>query len=59
MADIESLSVVALSQDLPEHGLIRRQVWTLVENLASGVYEVEFCNNDGRACARLHHEPLQ
>ena len=68
MADIEMLSVVALLQDSPEHGLVRGQVGTVVETLAPGVYEVEFCDENGRTYAmaslkaehvmRLHHEPV-
>ena len=68
MADIEMLSVVAMLQDLPEHGLVRGQVGTIVETLAPGVYEVEFCDENGRTYAmaslkaeqvmRLHHEPV-
>ncbi len=68
MADIEMLSVVALLEDLPEHGLVRGQVGTVVEHLAPGVYEVEFCDDNGRTYAmaslkaeqlmRLHHEPV-
>ena len=68
MADIELLSVVALLRDLPEHGLVRGQVGTVVEDLAPGVYEVEFCDDDGRTYAmaslradqimRLHHQPV-
>jgi Domain of unknown function (DUF4926) len=68
MADIQMLSVVALLQDLPEHGLIRGQVGTVVEAVAPGVYEVEFCDDSGRTYAmtslrdeqlmRLHHEPV-
>jgi hypothetical protein len=67
MADIEMLSVVALLEDLPEEGLVRGQVGTVVENWAPGVYEVEFCDDNGRAYAmvalksgqlmRLHHAP--
>ena len=67
MADIEILSVVALLEDLPEEGLVRGQVGTVVENWAPGVYEVEFCDDNGRAYAmvalksdrlmRLHHAP--
>ena len=67
MNEIEMLSVVALLQDLPEHGLVRGQVGTVVENLAPGVYEVEFCDDNGRTYAmaslkaeqliRLRHEP--
>ncbi|MBM3811686.1 MAG: DUF4926 domain-containing protein [Acidimicrobiia bacterium] len=61
------LSVVALLEDLPEHGLVRGQVGTVIEDLAPGVYEVEFCDDEGRTYAmaslktsqllRLHHEP--
>ena len=69
MAEIEVLSVVAVLEDLPEQGLARGQVGTVVEDLASGVYEVEFCDDDGRTYAmaslradqliRLHHQPIQ
>jgi hypothetical protein len=68
MADIELLSVVALLQDLPEQGLVRGQVGTVVETLAPGVFEIEFCDEQGRTYAmaslksdqlmRLHHEPI-
>ena len=67
MAEIEMLSVVALLEDLPEKGLLRGQVGTVVEDLAPGVYEIEFCDDDGRTYAslalraeqlmRLHHVP--
>lgn len=67
MADIEMLSVVALLEDLPGEGLVRGQVGTVVENWVPGVFEVEFCDDNGRAYAmvalkaeqfmRLHHEP--
>ena len=67
MAEIEMLSVVALLEDLPEKGLLRGQVGTVVEDLAPGVYEIEFCGDDGRTYAslalraeqlmRLRHEP--
>jgi hypothetical protein len=36
------LSVVAVLEDIPESGLLRGQVGTVVERLAPGVYEVEF-----------------
>ncbi len=68
MAQIEMLAVVALLQDVPEHGLVRGQVGTVVEDSAPGVYEVEFCDDDGRTYAmvslrddqlmRLHHQPI-
>jgi len=63
------LDVVALTQDLPERSLIRGQVGTIVELLAPKVFEVEFCDNDGRSYAILaleesqfmvlHHEPVE
>lgn len=65
---IELLSVVALLEDLPEHGLVRGQVGTVVESWAPRVYEVEFSDDNGRTYAmvalkaeqlmRLHHEPV-
>lgn len=67
MPALESLSVVALLEDLPEEGLARGQVGTVVETWAPGVYEVEFCDDNGRAYAmvalradqlmQLHHQP--
>ena len=66
---IHLLDVVALTEDLPERGLTRGQVGTVVEALAPGVFEVEFCDNDGRTYASLalradqlmvlHYRPLQ
>ena len=68
MTGIELLSVVALLEDLPESGLVRGQVGTVVENWAPGVYEVEFSDDNGKTYAmvslkaeqlmRLHHEPV-
>jgi len=67
MAEIKPLSVVALLEDFPAKGLQRGQVGTVVEALASGVYEVEFSDDSGRTYAsaalragqlmQLHHEP--
>lgn len=67
MAELEMLSVVALLEDVPEKGLQRGQVGTVVEDLAPGIYEVEFSDDSGRTYAslalrgnqlmRLHHEP--
>jgi hypothetical protein len=63
------LDVVALTQDLPERGLYRGQVGTIVERLGSDAFEVEFSDNGGRAYASLalksdwllvlHHEPVE
>lgn len=66
---IEILDVVALTEDLPERGLYRGQVGTVVEALAPGVFEVEFSDDEGRAYASLaveadqllvlHYEPVE
>ncbi len=45
------LDVVALTEDLPDRGLVRGQVGTVVEVLAPGVFEVEFADQHGRAYA--------
>ncbi len=45
------LDVVALTQNLPEHNLYRGQVGTIVEIVASNVYEVEFNDDDGQTYA--------
>jgi len=67
MAEIDMHSVVALLEDLPAEGLVRGQVGTVVETWTPGVYEIEFCNENGRAYALvalkaeqlilLHHQP--
>jgi hypothetical protein len=45
--------VVALLADIPDRGLRRRQVGTVVEQLAADVYEVEFSDDQGRTYATL------
>jgi hypothetical protein len=50
---IELLDAVALTEDLPERGLCRGQVGTVVETLAPDVFEVEFSDDDGRTYAML------
>ena len=67
MADLELLSVVALTEDLPAEGLLRGQVGTIVEKLAPSIFEVEFSDDAGKTYAtvsvaasllmQLHHEP--
>ena len=42
------LDVVALLEDVPDHGLQRGQVGTVVEELAPGAFEVEFVDDAGR-----------
>jgi hypothetical protein len=64
---IQILDVVALLDDIPDRGLRRGQVGTVVEELAPDVFEVEFSDDQGRAYATLalradqlivlHYEP--
>ena len=51
MERIRLLDVVALTEDLPEHQLVRGQVGTVVEELPPDAYEVEFCDDEGRTYA--------
>jgi hypothetical protein len=67
--DVNLLDVVALTADLPERGLRRGQVGTVVELLAPDAFEVEFSDDLGRAYASLalrsdqimvlHYQPVQ
>jgi hypothetical protein len=67
--NIQLLDVVALTGDLPDKGLLRGQVGTVVQKLAPGVFEVEFSDDQGRAYAEvavkenqllvLHYQPQQ
>ena len=50
---IELLDPVVLLQDLPEEGLVRGQAGTVVLVHEPGVFEVEFCDNQGRTYAML------
>ena len=50
---LELLDVVALTEDMPERGLVRGQVGTIVEMLAEDVFEVEFSDDEGRTYAML------
>jgi hypothetical protein len=65
MAQMELLTVVALLQDAPDHGLAAKSgPWS---RTSPGLYEVEFCDDDDRTYAmaslrgdqliRLHHQP--
>ncbi|MCC5888897.1 MAG: DUF4926 domain-containing protein [Gammaproteobacteria bacterium] len=56
--DPHILDVVAVLCDIPEHGLVRGQVGTVVEIL-SGAYEVEFSDDEGKTYAELALEPDQ
>lgn len=53
MSALRLLDVVALIGDLPEHGLVRGQVGTVVQLLGPEVYEIEFSDDQGRAYAQL------
>jgi hypothetical protein len=63
------LDIVALLQDLPELGLYRGNVGTIVEEYEPGVYEVEFSETSGKAYAietlqanqlmPLYHHPIE
>lgn len=66
---IHMLDVVALLHHRPDHGLSRGHVGTVVEELAPGVFEVEFCDNEGHSYASLalraqdvivlHYQPVE
>ena len=66
---VQLLDVVALTEDLPDRCLNRGQVGTVVEVLDTCVFEVEFCDNQGRTYAQLavpesklmvlYHQPVQ
>jgi hypothetical protein len=49
----ELLDVVALNADLPNHGLVRGQVGTIVELLSQTDFEVEFSDDQGKTYALL------
>jgi len=50
---VKLLDVVALMEDVPQHGLRRGQVGRVVEVLGSDVFEVEFADNQGRTYATV------
>jgi len=49
---LEPLEVVALLVDQPEFDLVVGRVGTAVERLDDEVYEVEFCDDEGRTYAK-------
>ena len=67
--DIKQYDVVALTEDLPPHGLVRGQVGTIVEQYSPDAFEVEFVNSSGYNYGPvtlksgqlmvLHYEPIQ
>jgi hypothetical protein len=50
-ASVKLLDIVALLDDKPAEGLVAGQVGTIVDILASGVFEVEFLDSNGRTVA--------
>ncbi len=50
---IRLLDVVALTEDIPSHGLRRGQVGTVVERLGGDAFEVEFSDDEGESYAML------
>ena len=69
MDEMELFSEMAALKDMPEKGLVRGQIGTIVQLLARSVAEVEFSDDQGRAYAmaalrseeliRLHHRPYE
>ena len=59
---VQLLDAVALLEDIQVEGVVlqRGEVGAVVEVLTPGVYEVEFCDDQGRAYAfaSLHAEQL-
>lgn len=47
-ASIRLLDVVAVTEDLAEKKLMRGTIGAVVEVLAPDVFEVEFCDDEGR-----------
>jgi hypothetical protein len=60
--EVKLLDAVALLEDVQAEGVVlqRGEVGAVVEVLAPGVYEVEFCDDQGRAYvfASLHAAQL-
>lgn len=49
---------VALTEDVPEHHLLRGQVGTVVEILSGDLFEVAFSERDGQLVCALHANKL-
>lgn len=47
--EIKILDAVAVTEDLPEHGLRRGEVGTVVDVWKDGAFEVEFSDESGEA----------
>lgn len=58
--EIKLLDVVALIEDIPDEGLRRGDVGTVVEVFDDGgAFEVEFCNHDGETINMVALDPAQ
>ncbi len=67
--DARLLDVVAMTVNRFDKGLLKGQVGTVVEELAPGVFEVEFSDEEGRTYASvalkseeilvLHYSPVK
>jgi Domain of unknown function (DUF4926) len=51
--EISLFETVALLEELAQHNLQQGEVGAVVEILAPDVYEVEFCDDEGRTYAML------
>ncbi|MGH9793848.1 MAG: DUF4926 domain-containing protein [Candidatus Acidiferrales bacterium] len=56
---VKLLDAVALLEDMPDRGLLRGQVGTVVEMLDGDFFEIEFSDNSGRTYATLALHPSQ
>ncbi|MDX6383779.1 MAG: hypothetical protein QOK48_1352 [Blastocatellia bacterium] len=59
MDEIKVLDVVALTENVEQHGLRRGVVGTVVERWKDGAYEVEFSDDSGEAYAFVALLPEQ
>jgi hypothetical protein len=59
MDEIKVLDVVALTEDVQQHGLRRGEVGTVVERWKDGAYEIEFSDDSGEAYAFAALRPEQ
>jgi hypothetical protein len=59
MDEIKVLDVVALTEDVEQHGLRRGEVGTVVDQWKDGAYEVEFSDDSGEAYAFAALRPEQ
>jgi hypothetical protein len=59
MTMIKELDTVVLTKDLPEHGLMRGDIGTVVLLHGHGGYEVEFMALDGETIAVVSLKPEQ